>query len=80
MEKYKRPPLNIKEKCCSNRDYKIINTCSSICDYKVYDLFENTLIDNTTKTDIIDIVVWGFVLAVIVGVLGYVIRSLRGRG
>jgi len=43
-------------------------------------VFENTLIDNTTKTDIIDIVVWGFVLAVIVGVLGYVIRSLRGRG
>jgi hypothetical protein len=27
-----------------------------------------------------DIVVWGFVLAVIVGVLGYVIRSLRGSG
>jgi hypothetical protein len=43
-------------------------------------MYENTLIDNTTKTDIIDIVVWGFVLAVIVGVLGYVIRSLRGRG
>ena len=41
-------------------------------------MFENVLVDNTTKADIIDVVVWGFVLAVIVGVLTYVIRSLRG--
>jgi hypothetical protein len=46
----------------------------------VINIFEQTLIDNTTKADILDIVVWGFVLAVIVGVLGYVIRSLGGRG
>jgi len=43
------------------------------------DAFVNTLIDNTTKTDIVDVVVWGFVLAVIVGVLGYVIRALKGN-
>lgn len=42
-------------------------------------MFENVLISNDTKDDIIDIVVWGFVLAVIVGVLTYVLRSLRGR-
>ena len=41
-------------------------------------MFENVLVDNTTKADIIDVVVWGFVLAVIVGVLTYVVRSLRG--
>ena len=45
---------------------------------EVEDMFENVLIDNTTKADIIDVVVWGFVLAVIVGVLTYVIKSLRG--
>ena len=42
-------------------------------------MFENVLISNETKDDVIEIVVWGFVLAVIVGVLSYVIRSLQGR-
>ena len=42
-------------------------------------MFENVLISNDTKDEVIEIVVWGFVLAVIVGVLSYVIRSLRGR-
>jgi len=43
-------------------------------------MMENALIDNTTKDDIIDVVVWGFVLAIIVGVLAFVLRSFRGRG
>jgi hypothetical protein len=42
-------------------------------------VFENVLISNETKDDVIEIVVWGFVLAVIVGVLTYVIRALNGR-
>ncbi|GAG73241.1 unnamed protein product [marine sediment metagenome] len=42
-------------------------------------VYENVLISNETKDDVIEIVVWGFVLAVIVGVLSYVIRSLQGR-
>ena len=42
-------------------------------------VFENVLISNETKDDVIEIVVWGFVLAVIVGVLTYVLRALKGR-
>ena len=36
-----------------------------------------TLIDNDTQDDIIDLVVFGFTLAIIVGVLGYVIGRFR---
>lgn len=42
-------------------------------------MFENVLISNDTKDQIIEIVIWGFVLAIIVGVLTFVLRSLRGR-
>ncbi|GAG70506.1 unnamed protein product [marine sediment metagenome] len=40
-------------------------------------MFENVLITNETKDQIIEIVIWGFVLAIIVGVLTFVLRSLR---
>jgi len=40
-------------------------------------VFENVLITNETKDQIIEIVIWGFVLAIIVGVLTFVLRSLR---
>lgn len=36
-----------------------------------------SLIDNDTQDDIIDLVVFGFTLAIIVGVLGYVIGRFR---
>lgn len=37
------------------------------------------LIDNDTQDEIIDLVVFGFTLAVIVGVLGFVIGRFSGR-
>jgi len=40
-------------------------------------MMENALIDNSTKDDILDVVVWGFVLAIIVGVLAFVLASFR---
>ena len=42
-------------------------------------MFENVLLSTETKDAVIEIVVWGFVLAVIVGVLTYVLRALKGR-
>jgi len=38
-----------------------------------------SLIDNDTQDDIIDIVIFGFTLAIIVGVLGFVIGRFSGR-
>jgi hypothetical protein len=35
------------------------------------------LIDNDTQDDIIEVVIFGFTLAIIVGVLGYVIGRFR---
>lgn len=37
------------------------------------------LIDNQTQDDILELVVFGFTLAIIVGVLGYVIGRFRTR-
>jgi predicted MFS family arabinose efflux permease len=37
------------------------------------------LIDNETQDEIIDLVVFGFTLAIIVGVLGFVIGRFTGR-
>jgi hypothetical protein len=37
------------------------------------------LIDNQTQDDIIDLVIFGFTLAIIVGVLGYVIGRFARR-
>ncbi len=40
----------------------------------------NAFINQTTKDDIIDLVVWGFVLILIISVIGYVVTRLRGNG
>ena len=37
------------------------------------------LIDNETQDDILDLIVFGFTLAIIVGVMGYVIARFSGR-
>jgi len=45
--------------------------------YGEVSIFVEALINQTTKDDIIDILVWGFVLIIIISVLGYVIKKLR---
>lgn len=37
------------------------------------------LLDNETKDEIIDLVVWGAVLAIVVGVMGYVLARFGRR-
>lgn len=37
------------------------------------------LIDNTTQDEIIDLVVFGFTLAIVVGVLGFVVGKFGPR-
>ncbi len=42
-------------------------------------MFENTLIDNTTKSDILDIVIWAFILIIVLSLLGYVVAKMHAR-
>jgi hypothetical protein len=40
---------------------------------------KTSLIDNATQDEIIDLVIFGFTLAIIVGILGFVIGRFRGK-
>jgi hypothetical protein len=43
-------------------------------------MFVETLIDNGTKADILDIVIWAFVLIIILSLLGYVVAKMHDHG
>ena len=44
-------------------------------------MYELTIINDTTRTDILDLIIWGVTIAIILSILGFVlgIMSLRRR-
>jgi len=43
-------------------------------------MFELTIINDSTRTDILDLVIWGVTIAIILSILGFILSIMTWRG
>jgi hypothetical protein len=42
-------------------------------------MFEQTIINDTTRADILDLIIWGVTIAIILSILGFVLGVMNWR-